>query len=91
MTKEDTGPNLEGTGPYRVLTQLITTEGVVNEGDIIKIKGERGSFKFIKYVFNPNNDKEWIDCINVRKDGFRSFRPNKVIVQKQPKSQADKV
>ena len=72
--------NDDGTGKFRVYDELVTTKGTVKAGDQINIIGERGKFTFIKYVMNVEIDKSWVDVISVKKDGFRSFRPDRVKV-----------
>lgn len=58
-------------------------------GDKIKIKFERGEFKFIRHVYHTTRDVEWIDCVSA--EGFRSFyvaslkgkvKPRKIRVKK---------
>ena len=45
-------------------------------GTQIKIKYERGTYKFEKYVINSATGKEWIDVIGF--DGYRSFSVDKL-------------
>lgn len=40
-------------------------------GDIIKFKGERGTFKFLRHVHHMEKNVDWIDCIG--DSGYRSF------------------
>jgi hypothetical protein len=71
-----------------------TQEGkVVNQGDIIKIKGIWGTkFKFHQHVTNPKNNKTWIDCVELEKGvgcGMRSFYEDRVRVM--PKKRGKRV
>lgn len=44
----------------------------IRPGDLIKIKNQRGNFKFIRVVDNTEINKSWIDCFD--RDGkFRAF------------------
>jgi len=61
----------------------ITIDGhVIEQGEMIKIKGEYGSrFKFMSVTKNNDNGLEWVDCVEYEK-GFpramRSFDKEKV-------------
>ena len=52
----------------------------VEKGTELSIQGERGRFHFLRYVYNPNIDVEWIDVVGGKKGvrEFRSFRPQRV-------------
>lgn len=64
---------------------VVTTEWSANgrnlvPGTEISIRGERGRFKFQRHVFNPKNNREWVDVIggpNGAKQ-FRSFAPEQI-------------
>lgn len=45
----------------------------INPGDQLKIKYQRGTFKFIKLVHNMDKDVTWIDCLDGKTGEFRSF------------------
>lgn len=60
---------------------------LLNSGDKIKIKGERGIFIFERFCKNESNGKEWIDCMDKNKCR-RSFTPDRC--QKPTKSKAKK-
>jgi len=49
-------------------------------GTELSIQGERGRFKFVQHVYNPELDVEWIDVIGGKRGvkEFRSFRPERV-------------
>ena len=72
--------NEGNTGSFNVYDTITTSGGLVSEGDLINITGERGKFRFVKFVQNTDIDKEWIDCIHVKKDSYHSFRPNRIKV-----------
>lgn len=80
--------------PFVRTPEMVTADGKkVENGDIIKIKGEWGTkFKFQCLVFNPVNNRYWIDCIEVEKGQFtrfRSFYPDRV--KALPKKRKKKV
>lgn len=65
---------------YPVLDWVITTEWSYNgrhvtPGTELKIKGERGRFRFIRHVARPNGS-QWVDVIG--DCGFRAFRPDRI-------------
>jgi len=55
---------------------------LVENGDIIRIDQEQGKrFIFSQYVYNHDNDAEWIDCNEIWKGApgmLRSFRPHRI-------------
>jgi hypothetical protein len=51
-------PNWEVMFEYQHGKDLITP------GTEIKFKGQRGSYKFVKFVTNKNTGKKWIDCMS---------------------------
>jgi hypothetical protein len=44
----------------------------IKPGDLIKIKNQRGNFKFIRVVDNTKINKSWIDCFDSQ-GKFRAF------------------
>ncbi|NBW58502.1 hypothetical protein EBR43_12160 [bacterium] len=50
----------------------------VQPGDLLKIKYERGVFRFIKLVHNRDKDVTWIDCMDKTTGEFRSFYLDKI-------------
>lgn len=46
---------------------------VINPGDNIKIKNERGTFKFLQLVHNAAKDVTWIDCYFPSQGTYHSF------------------
>lgn len=52
-------------------------------GDKIKIKFERGEYKFIRHVYHTQKDVEWIDCVS--EEGFRSFYIDQLKSKVKPK------
>lgn len=54
--------------------------GKISNGDLVKVKGERGQFTFISHVRTADSDQEWVDVYG-GSNGFlmfRSFDPSKV-------------
>jgi len=52
----------------------------LENGVEVSIQGERGRFQFLRHVYNPELDVEWIDVVGGKKGvrEFRSFRPERV-------------
>lgn len=52
----------------------------LENGTELSIKDERGRFQFIRHVYNPDLDVEWIDVVGGRKGvrEMRSFRPERI-------------
>jgi hypothetical protein len=50
------------------------------KGTELSIRGERGRFLFIRHVYNPRLDVEWIDVVGGAKGAkqFRSFAPVRI-------------
>lgn len=70
------------SGKYTKLPSMVVDGHIIEQGDMIKIKGEYGSrFKFISLTTNNDNGLEWVDCVEYEK-GFpratRSFDKCKV-------------
>lgn len=69
-------------GKYTKVNTIIVDGHTIEQGEMIKIKGEHGSrFKFISVTKNNDNGLEWVDCVEYEK-GFpramRSFDKEKV-------------
>ena len=45
---------------------------ILEPGDKIKVKFQRGEFKFIRHIYNSKLKTEWIDVTG--QEGWRSFR-----------------
>lgn len=67
---------------WTVTQEYTVGNKTVSNGDIIRIDGEQGKrFIFNQYVYNHDNDAEWIDVNEIWKGApgmFRSFRPNRI-------------
>lgn len=52
----------------------------LENGTEVSIRGERGRFQFIRHVYNPDIDVEWVDVIGGKKGvrEMRSFRPDRI-------------
>jgi len=64
-----------------VISEAITIHGRnIEKGTELSVKGERGRFQFMRHVYNPNIDVEWIDVVGGKKGvrEIRSFRPDRV-------------
>ena len=64
---------------------VISEEWVANGRNLVKgtelsIRDERGRFQFVRHVYNPRLDVEWIDVVggpNGSKQ-YRSFNPHRI-------------
>lgn len=53
----------------------LPTGKVINNGDIIKIKGEYGTkFRFIGHTVNKRTGATWIDCFELERGQVRAWR-----------------
>lgn len=64
---------------------VISDEYVANGRHIVKdtelsIKGVAGRFRFVKHVYNPAIDAEWIDVVGGPKgySAYRSYHPDRI-------------
>ena len=50
-------------------------------GNRLRIAGEKGTFRFIKYVLSTETEAEWCDVVGGAPGctAYRSFRPEKVV------------
>jgi hypothetical protein len=50
------------------------------KGTELSIRGERGRFQFIRHVYNPRIDVEWVDVVGGSKGTkqLRSFTPSRI-------------
>lgn len=64
---------------WTVLTEIQINGRNVIPGTELKISGESGRFRFVKYV-KTEKDVEWIDVVGGKKqyESFRSFRMDRV-------------
>ena len=68
---------------YQRETYYTTPEGrVIEENEIIKIKGEYGTkFKFKAFVTKLDNGAQWIDCMELERgvvSKWRSFKADRI-------------
>jgi hypothetical protein len=64
-----------------VISESILVNGRhVDAGTELTIKDERGRFKFVRHVYNPRLDVEWVDVVGGAKGArqYRSFRQDKI-------------
>ena len=72
---------VDNPSAHWVITEHIMVNGRhVEKGTELSIQGERGRFKFLRHVYNPKIDVEWIDVIGGKKgtNELRSFRTTQV-------------
>lgn len=72
VTEEDHIP-YSNNANINVYYELDFNGYTIKPGDKIKIKNERGSFKFLHFVHNIEKDVQWIDCMHPDTGVFRSF------------------
>jgi hypothetical protein len=84
MTKVRKSKNLNTANSHWVISESLNIEGRLPlvVGREFRVKGERGRFRFLRAVYNPRNDKQWIDAthINKEKAQARSFSLDRVKV-----------
>jgi hypothetical protein len=64
-----------------VISESILVNGRhVDAGTELTIKDERGRFKFVRHVYNPRLDVEWVDVVGGPKGArqYRSFRQDRI-------------
>jgi len=64
-----------------VISESIVVNGRRVDADTeLTIKDERGRFKFVRHVYNPNLDVEWVDVVGGAKGArqYRSFRQDRI-------------
>jgi hypothetical protein len=64
-----------------IVSESITVNGRhVDAGTELTIKDERGRFKFVRHVYNPRLDVEWVDVVGGAKGArqYRSFRQDRI-------------
>jgi hypothetical protein len=64
-----------------VISESILVNGRhVDAGTELTIKDERGRFKFVRHVYNPRLDVEWVDVVGGAKGArqYRSFRQDRI-------------
>lgn len=64
---------------WKITTEMQINGRNVSKGTELKVKGQRGRFRFIKHVLTEEGH-EWIDAIGGPKgsEQWRSFRPSEV-------------
>jgi hypothetical protein len=67
--KQETPINLNPN--WKVSEEYTQGKDVLVPGDKVKVKFNRGEYKFIRHVYNTKTQTEWIDVVGG--DGFRSF------------------
>jgi hypothetical protein len=68
-------PAFKPIDSWEIITEMQINGRNVSPGTELKITGERGRFRFVKFV-KTDKGKEWVDVIG--KLGFRSFALDRV-------------
>jgi hypothetical protein len=68
-------PAFKPIDTWEITTEMQINGRKVSPGTELKITGERGRFRFVKFV-KTNEGKEWVDVIG--KTGFRSFALDRI-------------
>lgn len=78
-TGANPAPHVPLVKDWTVTTEWSHHGRAVLPGTELKIKGERGRYRFLKHVSRPNGI-EWVDVIGGPSgaEAFRSFRPDRV-------------
>lgn len=79
--KKKNGVETPDLSAHWVRTETFMANGRhIEKGTELSIQGERGRFKFVQHVYNPNLDVEWIDVVGGKKGikEFRAFRPTQI-------------
>jgi hypothetical protein len=58
---------------------------VMKPGDIIKIKNQRGKYRFIKVAHHAGKDVTWVDVMNVDDGQYYSFYVERIKLIIRPK------
>lgn len=71
--------------------ELPFANDVIRPGDIIRIKSDRGRYRFIRVVTNQQKNVTWVDCNDIVAGDFRSFYVEKIkLVERAKKSRRKK-
>jgi len=82
---------VEITQPYEynpsiyVAYELEFGRDTMKPGDIIRIKNQRGTYKFFKVVHNAEKDVTWVDVMSTKDGQFRSFYVDRIKLIVRPK------
>ena len=62
-------------GKYTKLPNIVIDGHTIEQGEMIKIKGEYGSkFKFLSLTTNNDNGLQWVDCVEYERGFPRAMR-----------------
>lgn len=49
---------------------------VYRAGDHVRVRGERGVFRFVRHV--RRGEREWVELVELRRGAFRAFQPERI-------------
>lgn len=58
---------------------------LMKPGDVLKIKNQRGTYRFLKVAHNADLDVTWVDVMNVKDGQYHSFYVEKIKLIVRPK------
>lgn len=96
LVKRKKAKQAEDTPPYanphiHVEYELPFARDVIKPGDIVRIKSDRGRYRFVRVATNTEKNVTWIDCHDVVSGDFRSFYVEKIkLVERAKKSRRKK-
>lgn len=65
--------------------ELQFKDDLIKPGNLIKIKNDRATYKFRCFAHNVVEDETWIDCMDVDRGSWHSFRIDKIKCLVKPK------
>jgi len=83
MAKQKQSTPLNLNPNWEISEEYKHGKDVIVPGDKIKIKFERGEYKFIRSVYHTQKKVEWIDCVST--EGYRSFYVDQLKGKVKPK------
>jgi hypothetical protein len=72
-TTEPSNPTPNPTAHWVISTETTVHGRKLVKGTEISIKGERGRFNFVRHVYNPKIDSEWLDVVG-GPSGYKTMR-----------------
>lgn len=62
-----------------LIYELNVNGAVIQAGDPIRIKRQRGQFRFTRLVADIAQGKEWAECLDMRSGKYRKFYLDQII------------